>query len=206
MAHLQEPCPRSLSIQLQYLCLSSEETSWPSPPVNGCRKEQIYISSLDSGQNQGIFATVYLLCYFTSSSPSLCSIIETSTQTQARWFFGTLVHHLLGLLAFWIKLLFLAPTTHLSICHAASSVSLDSVTISTQNPHCWYGRGQGQALQGEISLPALPSPALCLPAAASALPGDWPHLTCCQTSRAPDEVRGHPAGILIRLNNSSDSS
>ena len=33
-------------------------------------------------------------------------------------------------------------------CPAASSISLDSVTISTQNPHCWYGRGQGQALQG----------------------------------------------------------
>ena len=31
-----------------------------------------------------------------------------------RWFFGTLIPHLLGLLAFWIKLLFLAPTARLS--------------------------------------------------------------------------------------------
>ena len=49
----------------------------------------------------------------------------------ARWIFGTLVHHLLGLLASQIKSLFLAPTVHLSNLLAspvASSISLDLIT------------------------------------------------------------------------------
>ena len=33
---------------------------------------------------------------------------ETRILTQQRWFFGTVIHHLFGLLAFWIKSLFLA--------------------------------------------------------------------------------------------------
>ena len=47
--------------------------------------------------------------------PFLCSMNEISIQTQARWFFEMLVYHILGLLAFWIKLLFLAPKTCLLI-------------------------------------------------------------------------------------------
>lgn len=70
-------------------------------------------SSLESGQDQEIFATTYHLFYFISSPLPLCSIRETSIQTQAKWFSGMWVHPLFGLLPFQIKLLFLAPVPHL---------------------------------------------------------------------------------------------
>ena len=41
--------------------------------------------------------------------------IKARILTQERWFFGTPVHHLVSLLAFQIKLLFFAPTTHLDL-------------------------------------------------------------------------------------------
>ena len=59
--------------------------------------------------------TKHHLVYFTSWLLSLCSRKDTSIQTWARWCFGTLVHHLLGPLAFWIMSLFLPPTTCLSV-------------------------------------------------------------------------------------------
>ena len=40
---------------------------------------------------------------------------EVWVLTWGRWFFGTLVHYLFSLLAFWIKSLFLAPKLRLSI-------------------------------------------------------------------------------------------
>ena len=83
-----------LSFKLQYLRLSSQETL-PS----------------ESGWTQEIFATTYLLFNFSFSPPSLSYIKETGIQTGARRFFGTQVHPLLDLLAFWIKLLF--PAQHL---------------------------------------------------------------------------------------------
>ena len=52
------------------------------------------------------------LLYFTASPPLLCFTKETRIQTQGRWFFGTRIHHLLDLVAFWIKPIFLVPTTH----------------------------------------------------------------------------------------------
>lgn len=52
--------------------------------------------------------------------------------TQGRWFFGTLVHHLLCVLSLWIKLLFLAPTHSLPLkllaCRTVNRTSLDTVT------------------------------------------------------------------------------
>ena len=45
-----------------------------------------------------------------SSSPFLCSLKETSFQTLVRCFSRTLAHHLLGILAWWTKSLFHAPT------------------------------------------------------------------------------------------------
>ena len=52
--------------------------------------------------------------YFTSSSPPLvCSIKETGIQTPIRWFAETLVCHLLGMLAFRIKVVLLTSTPHL---------------------------------------------------------------------------------------------
>ena len=59
----------------------------------------------EPNQNQEVFD-------FTSSP---LSIKEAWIPAQARWFLGTGVHPLLSLLAFWIKSLFLAPTTCLSI-------------------------------------------------------------------------------------------
>ena len=115
MAHFLEPCLPCLKVSLKYLCLSSQEISWPGPSVNGFRKEEINTSPLESGWNQEIFATTYYLFYFTSLLPHLCSIKETRIQTQAIWLFWTLVHHLLSLLALWIKSLFLAPTICLSM-------------------------------------------------------------------------------------------
>ena len=55
----------------------------------------------------GTTCNTYCLFDLTSSLPLLCSVKETSIQTQVRWFFRTLVHHLLHLL------LLLAATTHL---------------------------------------------------------------------------------------------
>lgn len=59
----------------------------------------------DSGTNK--FAT-------TSHTPSPFSIKEVWIQLRWDGFLWTLVHHLLSLLAFWIKSLFLAPTSCLS--------------------------------------------------------------------------------------------
>ena len=51
--------------------------------------------------------------------------------SKLRWFFETLVHHPLSLLALWIKSLSFASTPCLLLaCHAASSTSLDWVTVS----------------------------------------------------------------------------
>ena len=75
--------------------------------------------------------------------PSPFSIKEAWILTQVRWFFGILIHHLLGLLAFWIKSLFLVPTTCLLLaCRAVSSMSLDSVTEEE-------GEGGGGEKEGE---------------------------------------------------------
>ena len=52
---------------------------------------------------------------FDFTSPFYNNIKETWILTQAKWFFETLVHYPLSLLAFWIKSLFLSPAIHLSI-------------------------------------------------------------------------------------------
>ena len=144
MAHLQEPWPPlpECSATIPLFKLRGNIMTRPTCEWLQERRNLYILPGLWSKPgNIGNSLSPFL---FYPSSPSLCSIVKTSTQTQARWFFGTLVLRPLGLLAFWIKLLFLALTSHLSMCCAASSVSLDSVTISTQNPHCWCGRGQGQ--------------------------------------------------------------
>ena len=65
-----------------------------------------------------IFTKTYCLFFFTSSPPPLHSIKETSIQTQARWFFGTLDPHFLRLLAFPAAAS-LASTPGLSVYWAA---------------------------------------------------------------------------------------
>ena len=79
-----------MSVKLKYLCLAHR---WPYLPVNGCRKEEINTSPPESDQKQEMFD--FTLFPF--------NIKEAWILIQGRWFFGTLVHHLLGLLAFWIK-------------------------------------------------------------------------------------------------------
>ena len=78
----------------------------------------------------------------------ISSIKETGNQTLNKMVLGglTLVRHLLGLLAFRIKSLFLASTPRLLdllACCAASRVSLDSVTQTPMFqftwPHCVSG-------------------------------------------------------------------
>ena len=49
-------------------------------------------------------------------SAPLFSIKGAWILTQVRYFFGAVLHHLYGLLAFRLKSLFLDPTTHFSIC------------------------------------------------------------------------------------------
>ena len=92
-----------MSIKLKYLCLAHRKHT--VPPMNDYRKEEINSSPLEADGNQETF----------DFTPSPFSIKEAGTLTQARWFFGTQFHHLLGLLTFWMKSLFLTPTTHLSI-------------------------------------------------------------------------------------------
>ena len=77
---------------------SSQETSWPGLPVNDCRKEEINTSPPEADWNQERF----------DFTPSPFSIKEAWILTQARWLFGTQVHHLLSLLAFKLSHYFLS--------------------------------------------------------------------------------------------------
>ena len=62
-----------------------------------------------------------------SVPPPNSSFFYTKREGDARCFFGTLAHHLLGLLAFQIKSPFLAQqlVSHLLACNAVSSTILD---------------------------------------------------------------------------------
>ena len=95
-----KPASHGMNFKLKHLLnlvnFSSQETSWRSP-WNSCRKEEINTPKIQD------------------FNPFTYSIKETWILTRRRWFFGTLVYHLLGLLDFWIKSLFLALTSHLSI-------------------------------------------------------------------------------------------
>ena len=84
---LGEPC--SSTWMLKSLCSAHRETFWPCLSVKGYRKEEINTSPPPG-------------FYFTSSPP-LCSIKETSTQTLIRWHSRTLRCHLLRCLTFWKK-------------------------------------------------------------------------------------------------------
>ena len=70
----------------------------------------------------------------------LFRIREAWNITQIKWFFGTLVHHLLGLLDFRIKLIFLVQMPYLfiywPIILVESSMSLDLVATAVRRC-CW---------------------------------------------------------------------
>ena len=123
MAHLWEPCLPGNQREAKIPLFSSQETSCPGPPVNGCRKEEMTTTRPESARNQEML----------DLTPSPFSRKEACILTQARWFAGARAHHLLGQLAFWMKLLFLGPNNsslRLLACRAASSTGLDSVTAS----------------------------------------------------------------------------
>ena len=83
--------------------------------MNGHRKEEINTSPQKSGWNQEIFSKTYhLFLLYPLTSPSLFHKTKQHPNL-AKMTLGTPVHHLIGLLDFQIKLLFLAPTTHVSI-------------------------------------------------------------------------------------------
>ena len=52
------------------------------------------------------------------------------TLTWVSWFYSTPVHHLLGLLAFWIKPLFLSPDYLSLLCSVEYKFGLSSITSS----------------------------------------------------------------------------
>ena len=58
--------------------------------MRNCRKEDISTSPLEADQDQEMF----------DFTPFPLSIKDARILTQARWFYGTLVHHILVLLAF----------------------------------------------------------------------------------------------------------
>ena len=97
MAYLLEPCPPCLTVKLKPLLSHRKH---PDPAHLAAGKMKLTHLLPESGWNQEIFATSF---YFTSSP--LFSVKETSIQSLARWFSGTLVCHLLGLSALRIKLL-----------------------------------------------------------------------------------------------------
>ena len=55
MACLGEPDHLSLNVELKRLCSAHRETPCPSPPVNGCRKEEINRPTPRGWPNQEIF-------------------------------------------------------------------------------------------------------------------------------------------------------
>ena len=117
-----------MSIKLKITLFSSQDTSWPDPPVNCCRKKfnTFNTSSWKALQNQGFTISPF-------------SIKETWLPTHREWVFGTLIHHLLGLQSFWIKFLFLAPTTQLLTCWITGLLSKENelgLSCTWQAPHC----------------------------------------------------------------------
>ena len=77
-AHLREPWLPCLNVGVKYLCLSSLETSWPGPFINGCRKEEI---NCEAWPELGNICNNVHLFYFTSS-PLLCSIKESESESE----------------------------------------------------------------------------------------------------------------------------
>ena len=121
MTQLQESCFPALKIKLKYLCLTHRKHPDQAHLWMASRKKKLIhpLWSL-AGTRKYSITLPFSPC---SSPPTLCSIKKKkrkkkkkpSIQTQARWLFGTLVHHLFGLLAFQIKSQFLAPTPFLLI-------------------------------------------------------------------------------------------
>ena len=136
---------------LKCLCSAHRETIWPRPPMNTCRKEEIKAPSSWCWPTQ----TEYCSFYFVSSSPpSLCSIKEIGLQNWIRWLFGDT-----SLLAFQIRLLFLALALHLQIycpsCSDQSELGLSNTNTSGPRP---VSRGWLVERSSESMLPMVDPP------------------------------------------------
>ena len=86
-----------MSIKLKYFCLA--HSNYPDQArlwMTVGRKKWTHPLWRLTGTRKGL-----------TLLPPFFSIKEAWILTRGRWFFGTLVHHLLRLLAFWIKSLFL---------------------------------------------------------------------------------------------------
>ena len=124
---------------------------------------------------------------------------ETSIQILARCFFGTLVFHLLGLLAFRVKLLILRNTLSLdwlASC-AASSISLDSVTGLWVTMHVilfsferWRNRGIKQFV-GTANITEL----MCMLNLLDMPDFAWPHRLLPARLLRPWDVPGKNTGL-----------
>ena len=103
--------PRKHPYQAHQWMAAEKKLTHPLPNLAGTRKhfKQVTFSN------------------FASLADPLCFIKVPSIHTQARHFFGTLIHHLPALLAFLIKLLVFALTTCLSLlaCGVTSSIVRD---------------------------------------------------------------------------------
>ena len=63
--------PLCLNVKLKCLWSAHRETSWPCPPANGYRKEEMNTSPLDVGQARRYFARLMaFLLHLLTSSPS----------------------------------------------------------------------------------------------------------------------------------------
>lgn len=87
-----------MNVKLALFC--PQGTFLPSPPMNGCRKEEMIASPPESDQNQEMLATAYDLFTSPPHLPLLCFVKETSIQTSTRCLFRTLVCHVFGIPVF----------------------------------------------------------------------------------------------------------
>ena len=110
MTQLQESCFPALKIKLKYLCLTHRKHPDQAHLWMASRKKKLIhpLWSLAGTRK-------YSITFFVLLKKKRKKKKKPSIQTQARWLFGTLVHHLFGLLAFQIKSQFLAPTPFLLI-------------------------------------------------------------------------------------------
>ena len=98
--------------ELKYLCLAHRNHSDQAHQGMAAVKKKL------AHPLQRMARTKKYLQELTTTLPphlQVCSVNETSTQTLARWFFGTRVPDLSSVLGFHITSIFLAPTPHLLI-------------------------------------------------------------------------------------------
>ena len=112
MARLWESCPpQVMNIKPKYLCLASRKLPDQAHLWMTAGRKKLTHPLWRLTQTKKCLTLLSLFFFFFLS----INVKEAWILTQARWFFGTRAHHLLGLLAFRIKSLFLAPTAPLSI-------------------------------------------------------------------------------------------